>query len=63
MSVPPTSKGVLESEDATDETARGQELADRAVGCTNSRKMQLFKVIKDKSMDPSMKVNRILQMK
>lgn len=37
MSVPPGSKEVLESSDATDETARGQELEDRTFGGTNSR--------------------------
>lgn len=52
MSVPPTSKRVLESEDATDETARGQELEAWTVGGTTAgergfglmwglRKMQL----------------------
>lgn len=38
MSVPPTSKGVLESEDVTDKMVRGQELEDRTVGGTNSRR-------------------------
>ena len=42
MSVPPTSKGVLESEDATDETARGQELGSRVVEGTNSRRKRLL---------------------
>lgn len=52
MSVPPTSKGVVEFEDAADETARGQELEARTVGGTTAgergfwliwglRKMQL----------------------
>lgn len=52
MSVPPTTKRVLESEDATDETARGQELEAWTVGGTTAgergfgliwglRKMQL----------------------
>lgn len=42
MSVPPTCKGVLESEDATDETARGQELGDWTVGGTNSGREGVF---------------------
>lgn len=36
MSVPPTSKGVVESEDAADETARGQELEAGTVGGTTA---------------------------
>lgn len=44
MSLPPASKGVLESPDATDETARGQEIEDGTVGCTNSRIGGLNKV-------------------
>lgn len=42
MSVPPTSKGVSESEDATDETARGQELEDGTVRGIYSRRERVF---------------------
>lgn len=36
MSVPPISKGVTESEDAADVTARGQELEAKTVGGTTA---------------------------